>query len=152
MKKALETLADDAELARREKAALVYMGHGNEHWPSGIYAEAEKMMRELYPGVMTCIGVVEGYPGIDEMVGALAEAKPKSKTRKVLLKPLMIVAGDHALNDMAGDDEESWKSALTAKKYQVIPLLKGLGSNDGFAEVFVNHIRDAAKEAGIPLP
>jgi sirohydrochlorin cobaltochelatase len=98
------------------------------------------------------IGVVEGYPGIDEVVGALAEAKPKSKTRKVLLKPFMIVAGDHALNDMAGDDEESWKSALTAKKYQAIPLLKGLGSNDGFAEVFVNHIRDEAKEAGIPLP
>jgi sirohydrochlorin cobaltochelatase len=64
----------------------------------------------------------------------------------------MIVAGDHALNDMAGDDEESWKSVLSAKKYQVIPVLKGLGSNDAFARIFVNHVRDAAKEAGIPLP
>jgi sirohydrochlorin cobaltochelatase len=152
MKKALETLADDAELARREKAALVYMGHGNEHWPTGIYAEAEKMMRELYPGVMTYIGAVEGHPGIDEVLEALGEAKPKSKTGKIVLKPFMIVAGDHALKDMAGDDEESWKSVLSAKKYQVIPVLKGLGSNDGFARIFVNHIRDAAKEAGIPLP
>jgi sirohydrochlorin cobaltochelatase len=64
----------------------------------------------------------------------------------------MIVAGDHALNDMAGDDEESWKSVLSAKKYQVIAVLKGLGSNDAFARIFVNHIRDAAKESGIPLP
>ena len=152
MEKALKTLADDAELARREKAALVYMGHGNEHWPSSIYTEAQKMMRELYPDVKTYIGVVEGHPGIDEVVEALAEAKAKSKTRKVVLKPFMIVAGDHALNDMAGDDEESWKSVLSAKKYQVVPVLKGLGSNDAFARIFVNHIRDAAKEVGIPLP
>jgi len=152
MEKALTTLADDVELAKKEKAALVYMGHGNEHWPSGIYAEAQKMMQELYPDVKTYIGVVEGYPGIDEVVDALAEAKSKSKTRKVVLKPFMIVAGDHALNDMAGDDEESWKSVLSAKKYQVIPVLKGLGSNDAFARIFVRHIHDAAKEAGIPLP
>jgi sirohydrochlorin cobaltochelatase len=151
MRKALETMAEDAALARREKAALVYMGHGNEHWPSSIYIEAEKMMREMYPDVKTYIGVVEGYPGIEEVVEALAEAKGKSKTRKVVLKPFMIVAGDHALNDMAGDDEESWKSVLTAKKYQVIPVLTGLGSNDAFARIFVNHIRDAAREAGIPL-
>jgi sirohydrochlorin cobaltochelatase len=94
---------------------------------------------------------VEGYPGIDEVVDALSEAKGKAKTRKVVLKPFMIVAGDHALNDMAGDDEESWKSLLTAKKYQVIPVLQGLGSNDAFAGIFVNHIRDAARESGIPL-
>jgi len=152
MEKALKTLTDDAEVARREKATLVYMGHGNEHWPSSIYAEAQRMMRELYPDVKTYIGVVEGHPGIDEVVEALAEAKSKSKTRKVVLKPFMIVAGDHALNDMAGDDEESWKSVLSAKKFQVIPVLKGLGSNDAFARIFVNHIRDAAKEVGIPLP
>lgn len=152
LEKALETLAGDVELAKKEKAALVYMGHGNEHWPSGIYAEAQKMMQELYPDVNTYIGVVEGFPGIEEVVEALAEAKAKSKTRKVVLKPFMIVAGDHALNDMAGDDEESWKSVLSAKKYQVIPVLKGLGSNDAFARIFVNHIRDAAKEAGISLP
>ncbi len=152
MEKALKTLTDDVEVARREKATLVYMGHGNEHWPSSIYAEAQRMMRELYPDVKTYIGVVEGHPGIDEVVEALAEAKSKSKTRKVVLKPFMIVAGDHALNDMAGDDEESWKSVLSAKKFQVIPVLKGLGSNDAFARIFVNHIRDAAKEVGIPLP
>ena len=63
----------------------------------------------------------------------------------------MFVAGDHALNDMTGEGEESWKSMLTAKKYQVIPVLKGLGSNDAFASIFVDHIRDAARDADIPL-
>jgi sirohydrochlorin cobaltochelatase len=149
--KALETVAPDVELARREKAALVYMAHGNEFWPSSIFIEAEKKMREMYPGVMTYFGHVEGSPGIDEVVEALNEAKPKFKTKKVVIKPFMIVAGDHAFNDMVADDKDSWKSVLTAKKYQVVPVLRGLGSNDDFARIFVNHIRDAAKEAGILL-
>jgi sirohydrochlorin cobaltochelatase len=148
--KAMETLADDVEMARREKAALIYMAHGNEHWPSGIYAEAEKMMRELYPDVMTYVGVVDGYPGISEVVDALAKAKPQ--TRKVVLKPFMIVAGEHALNDMAGDDGASWKSLLSARNYKVMAVPQGLGSNDAFARLFVDHIRDAAKESGIHLP
>jgi sirohydrochlorin cobaltochelatase len=147
---ALETISGDAELARKEKATLVYMGHGNENWPTGIYAEAQKMMRVLYPDVLTCIGVVEGYPGIEDVLEMLSGAK--SKVRKVVLKPFMIVAGDHALNDMAGDGETSWKSMLSAKGYQVLPVLEGLGSNDAFAGLFVGHVRDAAKEAGIPLP
>ena len=151
LEKALETVAPDVELARREKAALVYMAHGNEFWPSSIFIEAEKKMREMYPGVMTYFGHVEGSPGVDEVVEALDEAKPKFKTKKVVIKPFMIVAGDHAFNDMVGDDKDSWKSVLTAKKYQVVPVLRGLGSNDDFARIFVNHIRDAAKEAGIPL-
>jgi sirohydrochlorin cobaltochelatase len=151
VEKALKTLTEDVELARREKAILVYMAHGNENWPSGIYAEAQKMMQELYPDVRTYIGVVEGYPGIEEVVDSLNEAKSKLKTRKVVLKPFMIVAGDHAMNDMTGEGEESWKSILTAKKFQVIPVMKGLGSNDAFARIFVNHIRDGAKDAGIPL-
>lgn len=152
LEKALETVATDVELAQREKAALVYMAHGNEFWPSSIFIEAQKKMRAMYPQVMTLFGVVEGSPGIDEVVEALGEANPKFKTRKVVLKPFMIVAGDHALNDMAGDGEESWKNVLNARKYQVTPVLKGLGSNDAFAQIFVKHIRDAARDAGIPLP
>jgi sirohydrochlorin cobaltochelatase len=70
----------------------------------------------------------------------------------VVLKPFMIVAGDHALNDMAGDGKDSWKSVLSAGNYQVIPILTGLGSNDAFARIFAGRIRDAAEEAGISLP
>jgi sirohydrochlorin cobaltochelatase len=152
LEKALETAPPDVELARREKAALVYMAHGNEFRPSRIFIEAQKKMREMYPQVITLFGVVAGSPGIDEVVEALGEAKPKFKTCKVVLKPFMIVAGDHAFNDMAGDGEEYRKNILNAKKYPVTPVLKGLGSNDAFAQIFVKHIRDAARDAGIPLP
>ncbi len=151
LEKALKTVASDVDLAKQEKAALVYVAHGNEFWPSSIFIEAEKKMREMYPEVITYFGHVEGSPGVNEVMEALVEAKPKFKTKKVVIKPFMIVAGDHAFNDMAGDDKDSWKSLLTSKKYQVVPVLKGLGSNDDFARIFVDHIRDAAKEAGITL-
>ena len=145
--KVIKTLADDVAIARKEGALLVYMGHGNEHWSTGIYAETQKKMREAYPDVSTFIGVVEGTPGIDDLLPSLHHAKNK----KIVLKPFMIVAGDHATNDMAGPDEDSWKSILTAKGYEVKPVLSGMGSNDTFAHVFVDHIADAARDAGIEL-
>jgi sirohydrochlorin cobaltochelatase len=63
----------------------------------------------------------------------------------------MIVAGDHAMNDMAGDEADSWKSILTLAGFEVMPVLEGLGANDAFADIFVSHIKDAAHDAGISL-
>lgn len=145
--KVIKTLADDAAMAKKEDALLVYMGHGNEHWSTGIYAETQKKMRKLYPDVKTFIGVVEGAPDLDDLIAALN----LSKNKKIVLKPFMIVAGDHATNDMAGPDEDSWKSILTAEGFKVKTVLSGLGSNDDFAGIFVDHIADAAKERGIEL-
>ncbi len=142
-----ETLAADAEAAEAAGASLVYMGHGNEHWSTGIYAETEKVMRTMYPDVKTYIGVVEGMPSVDDLSARLTHADSK----KIMLKPFMIVAGDHATNDMAGDEEDSWKSILSKEGYKVEPKLEGLGMNDTFAAIFVAHIADAAKDAGIML-
>ena len=147
IEKALRTLAPDVVLARKNGASLVYMAHGNEHWSVGIYGEAAKMMRELYPDVITYIGAVEGYPGIEDVSRELKQAE----SNKIILKPFMIVAGDHAVNDMAGDDDDSWKTILTRQGISVIPVLKGLGSNDEFAQLFVAHIKDAAGDMGIDL-
>ncbi|HID02189.1 MAG TPA: sirohydrochlorin cobaltochelatase [Desulfobacterales bacterium] len=147
METAVATLAKDAALARKEGAILIYMGHGNEHWSTGIYAETQKKMRETYPEVSTFIGVVEGMPGIDDFLSHLQYAK----TKKIILKPFMIVAGDHAKNDMAGPEADSWLSILTKEGYDVQPILKGLGSNDEFANIFVAHIKDTADEHGIAL-
>jgi len=147
LEKALRTLAPDVALARKNKANLVYMAHGNEHWSVGIYGEAAKMMREIYPDVITYIGAVEGYPGLEDVSRYLKHAEGG----KIILKPFMIVAGNHAVNDMAGDDEDSWKNVLTQQGFDVIPVLKGLGSNDEFARLFVAHIKDAARDAGIDL-
>ncbi len=143
----VETLAGDAEEARKAGAALVYMGHGNEHWSTGIYAETEKKMREMYPDVATFIGVVEGHPQLDDVVSRLKHAE----TKKIVLKPFMIVAGDHATNDMAGPEADSWKSVLSKEGYEVDAVLLGLGSNDAFARLFVERIADAAQQSGLVL-
>ncbi|SHO42713.1 sirohydrochlorin cobaltochelatase [Desulfopila aestuarii] len=143
----VKTLADDAAMAEKEGALLVYMGHGNEHWSTGIYAETVQKMRKVYPKVKTFIGVVEGVPSVEDTLLEIQQ----TGNRKVILRPFMIVAGDHATNDMAGDEEDSWKSILTKAGYEVQPVLQGLGSNNAFAQIFVDHIADAAKEKGIEL-
>jgi len=147
LKNVVTILEGDVNVARKEGAMLVYMGHGNEHWSTGIYAELAHQMQQTYPDVVTCVGVVEGFPGIDQ-VSVCLNASGKGK---VVLKPLMIVAGDHAINDMAGDEADSWKSILTLAGFEVMPVLEGLGANDAFADIFVSHIKDAAHDAGISL-
>lgn len=145
--KAIKTLAADIAEAKEMGASLVYMGHGNEHWSTGIYAETQKSMRAMYPEVNTYIGVVEGAPAVEDLLAGLSHEDSK----KVLLKPFMIVAGDHATNDMASAEEDSWKSVLTAAGYKVTTKLQGLGSNDKFAAIYVDHIADAAKRAQLEL-
>jgi sirohydrochlorin cobaltochelatase len=147
MEKVLRTLSADVELARKNNARLVYMGHGNEHWSTGIYVEAAAKMRELYPDVVTYIGSVEGFPRIEDVARYLSH----HAAGKIILKPFMIVAGDHATNDMAGDEPDSWKNILSKQGFEVMPVLEGLGSNDAFAEIFVQHVRDAARDNGIKI-
>lgn len=146
---AVKTLAGDVALARQKKAALVYMGHGNELWSTGVYMELQKLLRASYPDVKIFVGSVEGYPGLEDVKKSLAHYAPK--ITHVMLKPLMIVAGDHATNDMAGDEPDSWMSVLTRAGFDVDTVLEGLGSNNQFADLFVAHIRDAAKLSDIDL-
>lgn len=147
IEKAVATLSQDAEYAEKKDALLLYMGHGNEHWSTGIYRETQKAMRQAYPEVKTFIGVVEGAPALEDFIKHLAYSGKK----KIILKPFMIVAGDHAVNDMTAKDEDSWKSILQAHGYQVEAVLQGLGSNNKFADLFVDHIQDAASDYGIVL-
>ncbi len=148
LEKAVKTLAQDISLAREKNAVLVYMGHGNDFWSTGIYAELQNQMRKTYPDVKTVVGCVEGFPGIVEVKAMLEHDKT---IKKILLKPLMIVAGDHATHDMAGEEPESWKNILKDSGFKVEIILKGLGSNNQFADLFVHHIKDAAEDAGIDL-
>lgn len=143
----VKTLEIDVQEAKEKGAILLYMGHGNEHWSTGIYGETQKKIRDAYPDVETFIGVVEGLPSLEEMLPLLQQ----TKKNKIILRPFMITAGDHAQNDMAGPDADSWKSVLTAAGFEVQPVLEGLGSKSDFAAIFVEHIADAAKERGILL-
>lgn len=142
-------MATDIQLATAENAAIVYMGHGNEFFPGngGAYLELAAKMRKMYPGVITTIGNVEGYPALEDVIDTL---KLYGVT-KVLLKPFMVVAGDHTLNDMASDEEDSWKSVLIKNGFEVVTVAEGLGENDDFANIFVSNVIDAAEDAGIQL-
>jgi sirohydrochlorin cobaltochelatase len=142
-------MASDVKLATAEKAGIVYMGHGNEFFPGngGAYLELAAKMRKMYPGVVTTIGNVEGYPALEDVI----ETLKLYGVKKVVLKPFMVVAGDHTLNDMASDEEDSWKSILIKNGFKVVVVAKGLGENDNFANIFVNNVVDAAEDAGIQL-
>lgn len=148
IKLAVRAVKVDVERARKEKAALVYMGHGNEYFPSGgSYLEFEDVMRKTYPDVQIIVGTVEGFPGFERV----RETLKHTKTKKVLLKPFMIVAGDHARNDMSGPEPDSWKSVLEEAGIKVVADIHGLGEIDEFAEIYVSHADDAAGDAGIEL-
>lgn len=140
MKAAAKVLKADVDQARKMNAALVFMGHGNDYFSTGIYAEFQKIMQEEYkwPVIVSC---VEGYPTFDEVLAGLKAAGKK----KVLMKPFMIVAGDHANNDMAGDEDDSWKVMAQKAGYDVTTQLRGLGMVDAWAAIYVDHLKDALK-------
>ncbi len=147
MEAAVKALEPDVKLAMENDSALVYMGHGNEFYSTGIYAEFQQVMRTAYPKARIFIGTVEGFPSLQDVVSAVVQGHIK----KIVLKPMMIVAGDHANNDMAGDDEDSWKSTFEREGVRVKCILHGLGENMNWAGIYARHIKDAAQDNGIEL-
>ena len=131
---------DESLPAKEAGTALVYMGHGTEHHANAVYALLEYVLHDM-GRTDVHIGTVEGYPGFDEVCRRLEE---QGDVKHVVLLPLMVVAGDHAKNDLAGDEEDSWKMQLEAKGYAVRCILEGLGENPGIREIFVRHAREAA--------
>ncbi|MDL2226049.1 sirohydrochlorin cobaltochelatase [Deltaproteobacteria bacterium OttesenSCG-928-M10] len=131
--KALEPLA---ARAKSEGATLVLMGHGNEHLEVKAYRDFGAAMTKMY-GQPIQVALVEGEPAFD---GVRAELK-KAKVKKVLLAPMMLVAGDHAKNDMAGDEEDSWATMLKADGIEVIIHLEGLGLNSSWADIYVERLK-----------
>ena len=115
--------------------ALVFMGHGTGHYANAAYAQLEYLLHD-WGREDILIATVEGYPGFEELKRRLAE---RPQVRKLLLMPLMIVAGDHACNDLAGEEEDSWRSMLTARGYETTCLLRGLGEYPGIRAVFTAH-------------
>ena len=121
--------------------AYVYMGHGTEHAVNAAYSQIENTFRFL-DTERVYVGTVEGFPALDYVQKRLRA----HNIRKVWLAPFMIVAGDHAQNDLAGEEEDSWKSILTAEGYEVEIVLRGLGTIPGIGELFISHCQDALRE------
>ena len=123
------------------QTAIVFMGHGTEADSNAVYAKLQEMITaDGFDNYY--IGTVEATPSLDDIVAAL---EGKDYTR-VVLEPLMVVAGDHANNDMAGDEDDSWKSILTAKGYEVECILEGLGQKPAVQAVYVDHVKAAVDQ------
>ncbi|MDD4162592.1 MAG: sirohydrochlorin cobaltochelatase [Methanothrix sp.] len=123
-----------------DETAIVFMGHGTEHPANSAYSQMANILAEDYKNVF--MGTVEGYPTYDEVVAKLNEAEVKN----VRLMPFMVVAGDHALNDLTGNESDSWKSMLEKDGFKVDFNLMGMGENDDIAKIFVQHTKDALRE------
>lgn len=115
--------------------ALVLMGHGTEHHVNAVYAAMDYHFKVMgHPNVF--VGTVEAFPDVEVVLNQVNEYKPE----KVILLPLMVVAGDHACNDMAGEEEDSWKSIFEAAGYQVDCILRGLGELKGIRDIYLQHL------------
>ena len=132
----IKTLANGNGMEKKE--ALVLMGHGTEYFSNFLYAAADYQAKlEGYNNVF--IGTVEAFPSCEDVIKLVKAGKFK----KVVLSPLMLVAGDHANNDMAGDEDDSWKSQFTKAGFKVRTNIKGLGEYPAIRALYVKHVAKA---------
>ena len=139
-----EQLQDDYLMAMEaiklqmpETGSVVFMGHGTTHPANACYSCLQMVLRDHQINNVY-IGTVEGYPSLDNIINTLK----RDKVEEVTLMPLMVVAGDHCNNDMASDEEDSWKRVLEKEDFKVNLYMHGMGENPLFREIFVNHVED----------
>ncbi len=134
----IAAITKDTEAYDDGETAICFMGHGTEAESNEVYAKMQEMITaDGYENYY--IGTVEAEPSLEDVVAQVKEGGYK----KVVLQPLMIVAGDHANNDMAGDEEDSWKSVFEAEGYEVTCVLKGLGELEDIQKIIVEHAQEA---------
>ena len=134
---------DSLDAAKEDGVAFVFMGHGTSHNAKVSYTQMQTQMKELgYENIF--IGTVEGEPE-ETACEAVIEEASAAGYKKIILRPLMVVAGDHANNDMAGEDDDSWKSQFEASgKFDSIDCqIAGLGEIDAIQALYVAHTADA---------
>lgn len=120
------------------ETAICFMGHGTEAESNKVYAQMQDTLTTLgYDNYY--VGTVEADPSLEDVLAAVE----KENYKRVILQPLMVVAGDHANNDMAGDDADTWKSAFEKAGYEVTCVLTGLGELEEIQTMYVEHARAA---------
>ena len=134
---------DSLDAVKEDGTAFVFMGHGTSHTAKVSYSQMQTQMEQLgYDNVF--IGTVEGEPE-DTSCEAVIEKLKEAGYKKVILRPLMVVAGDHANNDMAGDDDDSWKSQFEASGAfdSIDTQIAGLGEVQAIQQLYVAHTQAA---------
>ncbi len=121
------------------ETAICFMGHGTEADSNAVYAKMqEKLTAAGYENYY--IGTVEAAPSLEDVIAAI---NGKGTYKRVVLEPLMVVAGDHANNDMAGDEDDSWKTLIGNEGYEVECILEGLGQIPAVQDIYVAHTKAA---------
>lgn len=133
----VQAVADEFQ-GMDQETALVLMGHGTEHYANSVYAALDYRFKDMgHKNIF--LGTVEAYPALDSLLRAADSFQPK----KIVLAPFMIVAGDHAHNDMAGDSPDSWVCQFENAGFEVCPIIKGLGEYPGIRRMYVEHAQKA---------
>lgn len=136
-----QAVIDDTKEYADGQSAMVFVGHGTEAESNQVYEKLRKTFggqgAEHY-----YIGTVEAKPDIEDVAAVLRE---KGIYKKVVLSPLMLVAGDHANNDMAGDREDSWKTVLAQEGYETECRIRGLGELEAVRNIYIAHARKALR-------
>lgn len=135
----IQAIADEFSYLKEDEV-LVLMGHGTAHSANAVYAALDYTFKEKgFKNIF--LGTVEAYPTMDTLMKMIKEYQPS----KVILAPFMIVAGDHAKNDMAGNDPQSWYSRFRAEGYEVETVPKGLGEYPDIRKIFLRHLEKLDK-------
>ena len=136
-----EAIVEATEEYDDGETAICFMGHGTEAESNKVYARMQEILDDGdYENYF--IGTVEAEPSVEDVLEMVQDGDYK----RVVLRPLMIVAGDHANNDMAGDDEDSWKSVFENEGYEVVCVVEGLGQLEAIRDLIVEHTQDAIDE------
>ena len=138
-KQVIAAITNDTKEYLDGETAICFMGHGTEADSIKVYATLqEKLKAAGYNDYF--VGTVEATPTVDDVI---AQVKESGKYKRVILQPLMVVAGDHANNDMAGDEEGSWATKFKAAGFEVKPVLRGLGQNYDIQKIYLEHVKAA---------
>ena len=133
-----EALIGATESYKDGKTAICFMGHGTEAASNGVYERMQQEMTSLGEEDIY-IGTVEASPTLEDILSKIKEKDYK----RVVLRPLMVVAGDHANNDMAGDEPDSWKSVFESEGYEVECVLEGIAQIEEIRELYAEHVKNA---------
>ena len=138
-KQVIAAITNDTKEYLDGETAICFMGHGTEADSNKVYATMqEKLKAAGYNDYF--VGTVEATPTVDDLI---AQVKESGKYKRVILQPLMVVAGDHANNDMAGNEEDSWATKFKAAGFEVKPVLRGLGQIYDIQKIYLEHVKAA---------
>lgn len=134
----MHVITEDTKAFNDGQTAICLMGHGSDADANVIYSDFQQKLRTASHRNYY-IGTVEADPTLEQL---LEQVQSGGNYKKVLLQPLMVVAGDHANNDMAGEEDDSWKSTFEKAGYDVTCIIKGLGELAGIRRIYVRHVKD----------